>query len=168
MFMSAPEIDSVVSQFLIECPGLVRPEQIRAEIQAAPHRALQLPTGWQGIYAFRYQGIWLKVGKAGPNSNARWQSQHYNPGAAMSNLAWSLLRYAQLAEIEDPRLSKTLKARIASVGPGAIGDWIKQNTDRCNILLEARLGRSALSDLETLAIEALAPVFEGRWMFGGS
>jgi hypothetical protein len=33
----------------------------------------------------------LKVGKAGCNSNARFQSQHYNPSSAPSNLAHSLL-----------------------------------------------------------------------------
>lgn len=111
--------------------------------------------------------IWLKVGKAGPNSNARWQSQHYNSGAAMSNLACALLRYAQLGEAEDPRLPAAFKLRLQGVKPEDIGDWIKQHTDRCNLLLDARLGRCLVSNLETLAIATLKPVFEGRWAFRG-
>ena len=164
--MPETEIDALVSELLKSEPSVL-PEQIKTEIQEAPHRAPQLPNGWQGVYTFRYSGVWLKVGKAGPNSNARWQSHHYNPGAAPSNLAWSLLRYAQLAKVEDPRLPPSLKARLQRVGPNEIGDWIKQHTERCNLLLDARVDQPVLAHLEKLAIDALRPVFEGRWAFGG-
>src|SRR5262249_45761660 len=84
-------------------------------ILPAPHRPSPLPPGWQGIYAFRFQGVWLKVGEAGPKSNARWVSQHYDPGRAMSTLAFSLIRYAHLAEHEDPRLPANFKLRLQGV-----------------------------------------------------
>ena len=164
--MPEAEVDALVSEWLKSEPS-VRLEQIRTEIQKAPHRASPLPKGWQGVYMFRYSSVWLKVGKAGPNSNARWQSQHYSPRAAVSNLAYSLLRYARPAEVEDPRLPASLKVQLERVGPDEIGDWIKQHTARCNLLLDARVDQSVLAHLENLAIAALRPVFEGRWAFGG-
>jgi hypothetical protein len=68
----------------------------------APHRPVALPKGWQGIYAFRWNSQWLKIGKAGPNSAARWLSHHYGPLRAMSTLAFSLWRYGHRATREDP------------------------------------------------------------------
>lgn len=35
----------------------------------------------------------LKVGKAGPNSAARFTSQHYSPASARSTLAGSIIKY---------------------------------------------------------------------------
>jgi hypothetical protein len=163
--MTLPEVDFIVAEYL---KAGARPSQIRAEVLTAPHRPNVLPSGWQGVYAFRFEGVWLKVGKAGPNSNARWVSQHYNPGAAMSNLAFSLVRYAYHGETEDPRLPPTFKLRLQNVKPDDVGDFIKQHTDRYNILIDASLGRQSLTLLETIAIDSLNPVFEGRWAFGGS
>jgi hypothetical protein len=45
---------------------------------------------------------------------------------------------------------------------------MKQHLDRCNFLLDERLGKPVLTQLEAIAQEVLKPVFEGRWRFGGS
>ena len=45
--------------------------EIRVERLGIPHVPTSLPRGWQGVYCFKYQMVWLKVGKAGPKSGAR-------------------------------------------------------------------------------------------------
>ena len=44
------------------------------------------------VYVFSEKSQVLKVGKVGPNSQARYTSQHYNPKSARSTLAKSLLK----------------------------------------------------------------------------
>ena len=40
-----------------------------------------------GVYVFIYGDQFLKIGKAGPMSKARFLSHHYNPHSSRSNLA---------------------------------------------------------------------------------
>lgn len=141
--------------------------EIRTESLGRPHRPTPLPSGWQGVYCFRYGGVWLKIGMAGPKSGARWLSQHYNPGSAMSTLAFSLIRYGHFGSREDDRLPE-LKGELAAVRPNEIGDWIKHNTERVNVLIRAETGKAGLVRLEAIAHRLLDPVFEGAWKFGGS
>jgi hypothetical protein len=47
-------------------------EEVRIETLPAPHRPTGLPAGSMAVYVFSYRGIALKVGKAGPNSDARF------------------------------------------------------------------------------------------------
>ena len=61
------------------------------EFWPAPHVPKKLPNGKRALYGFIYNEQCLKVGKAGSNSNARYQSQHYNPKSANSNLAASII-----------------------------------------------------------------------------
>jgi hypothetical protein len=122
-----------------------------------------MPKGRQGVYAFALGTVWLKVGKAGPNSNARWVSQHYKATRSLSNLAWSLLRYTHLSGFNHPRLPTNLRAQLMAVPPDALGDWIKKNTARVNFIIGAELGSDALDRLERIAQDTLRPVFEGRW-----
>lgn len=165
--MPAADVQQVASEFQSwaqERRGVPQYE-VRIESLGAPHTPVQLPSGWQGIYCFRFGPAWLKVGKAGPKSGARWTSQHYNPGSAMSTLAYSLLKYAHLADREDPRLPH-LRALLAAVGPDEIGAWMKRHTDRTNIIIRADLGSDALAQLEGIAHRILNPVFEGNWLHG--
>jgi hypothetical protein len=79
------------------------------------------------VYVFTLGGDVLKVGKVGPKSQARYTSQHYNPGSAQSTLAASMI-----ADAERIGLGKADRAKI--------GNWIRTNVDRVNILLPAHLG----------------------------
>ncbi len=76
-------------------------------------------------------------------------------GSGQHSVAISLLRGCVEALTD-------LRARLRGVTPEEIGVWIKQNTDRHNILLEASCGRDALARLEKIALARLKPVFEGR------
>src|SRR3984893_7794355 len=67
--------------------------KIRVEVLNKPHKPSGLPTGRMAVYCFFLNGQALKVGIAGPNSDARYRSQHYNPNSAQSTLARSILRY---------------------------------------------------------------------------
>src|SRR5437868_1740867 len=72
--------------------GLTR-DIFRTEYFAAPHKPpSRLPPGKMAVYGFWVKGWrWLKIGKAGPNSSARYAYQHYN-GCAGSTFAGSLRR----------------------------------------------------------------------------
>ena len=135
---------------------------IESEAVRAPHKPAPLPRGKCAVYVFSLSAEYgarcaagahrvLKVGKAGPNTNARFQSQHYNPGSSPSNLAKSLLH------------SEFLWAYfgIASLTTGTIGQWIKENTDRDHFYLDAAERNEMLGDLERYLKGVLGPAFEG-------
>jgi len=165
------EIEKVVLEFRAwaDNQGLrLAVGDIKVTPLGVPHKPVALPKGWQGVYAFGLGTAWLKVGRAGPNSNARWVSQHYKATRSLSNLAWSLLRYTHLSSFEHPSLPAGLKVQLTTMQPDAIGDWIKQHAVRVNITIRAGLGPVALARLESIALGTLKPVFEGRWDRGPS
>jgi hypothetical protein len=82
----------------------------------------------------------------------------------MSTSAFSLVKYG-LAPEEHPEL-QGLRALIRRVDPDEIGDWIKGNTERVNVLIGAEAGPAGLDWLERIAHRRLSPIFEGPWKFG--
>ncbi|MGH9350555.1 MAG: carbon-nitrogen hydrolase family protein [Terriglobia bacterium] len=126
------------------------PDSIAVEIATKPHNPPKiLPMGKMAVYAFFLNGQSLKVGKVGPNSGPRYTSQHYSPGSAGSTLAGSILK--------DPT-----KVGAVGVDSGSVGDWIKNNTDRVNLLLPVSSGLPILSLLESFLHVRWKPQFEGR------
>ena len=125
-------------------------DSITVDILPKPHKSPRnLPTGMMAVYAFFLNGQTLKVGKVGPNSGPRYTSQHYNPESAKSNLARSILL-------------NPARARVENVDSSNIGDWIRRNTDRVNLLTPATLGKPMLSLLESFLHVRWKPMFEGR------
>jgi hypothetical protein len=119
------------------------------EYLTAPHRPpTRLPAGKMAVYGFWGDGGWLKVGKVGPQSNARYTSQHYNLGSAQSTLAGSLAA--------DPHM-----LTIAGFDPKAPGAWIKAASHRVNILMPDSRRRELLSLLEAFLHLRLRPRYEG-------
>ena len=112
-----------------------------------PHTPHTLKRGTMGIYTFLYGDEFLKIGKAGPNSNARFFSQHYLPSSAQSNLSKSIL--------EDDRMQGQ------GITEDNVGDWIKQNTRRIDILLDASLGIFTLELIEAALHYRYEPRYEG-------
>jgi hypothetical protein len=122
---------------------------ITVEYLNAPHRSpTRLPAGQMAIYGFWHDGVWLKIGKAGPKSAARYTSQHYSPISAISTLARSL--------IGDPAMRG-----VAGFDPERSGDWIRANTCRVNLLLPANRSVELLSLLEAFLHLRLRPRYEG-------
>ena len=65
---------------------------VRPDVLRAPHRRpTALPQNTQVVYAFLVENVCLKVGKAGPKTQARFTSQHYSVNAAPSTLAKSII-----------------------------------------------------------------------------
>ena len=135
-------------------------EALRIELLPAPHRRpSRLPPGGQAVYAFFLGDRCLKVGKAGPKTNARFTSQHYGFNAP-STLAKSI------------DASRDLVARLLSEATGAketplpqrdrLGQWIERNTSRLNAFIPVSSGQFALALLEAFLQCRFKPVFEGK------
>jgi hypothetical protein len=124
----------------------------------APHRTHDLPAGKGAVYVFTLPANAnapagpnraLKVGKAGPNSNARFRYQHYKSGTANSTLAGAIEN--------NPILHRYIGLRET---PDEVGAWIKQSTDRDNFYVVGDR-RDVLGILEVFIKGRLGPVFEG-------
>jgi hypothetical protein len=141
--------------------GLILKNAIVHEVQLAPHKPHSLRVGCCALYVFSLSERYghtipagahrvLKVGKAGQNSNARFQSQHYSPGSAPSTLAACLIRTRVLW----PYLG------LASMSEDRVRDWLQQHTERDNFYLSAD-DEIALGEFEKFLRGRLGPVFEG-------
>jgi hypothetical protein len=119
----------------------------KIEIKAEHSRPL--PASKMAVYAFFHGPQYLKIGKVGPKSNARYASQHYNPDSSNSNLAKSIL--------ECPPET----ADVSVIDRSNVGDWIKRNTTRINILLPADWGIRFLTLAEAFLQCWLKPKYEG-------
>lgn len=127
----------------------LRADDIRIEELPAPHvPPKSLPGGYMAVYVFSYRDWVLKVGKAGPKSQARYTSQHYNLGSARSTLAASLIEDADLLL---PKEETNFR----------IDEWIKKNVDRVNILMPSVYGIPVLTLLESFLQCRLRPRYEG-------
>jgi len=122
---------------------------LTVESLPAPHAPpTRLPAGKMAVYVFARGEDVLKVGKVGAKSQARYTSQHYNPGSAMSTLAASILA---------DRASHALTDEDAA----GVGVWIRQRVDRVNFLIDERLGMRVLTLLEAFLQCRLNPRYEG-------
>jgi hypothetical protein len=122
--------------------------QFSVEFLDAPHRPpSSLPSGKMAVYGFWSSGQWLKIGMVGPNSQARYVSQHYNVGSALSTLAGSLVHDQRMAEVPG----------FDTAVPGA---WIKSSCSRVNVLLPATLDRKLLALLEAFLHLRFNPRYE--------
>ena len=132
----------------------LNPSDISHEFRQAPHVPSVLPNGKQAVYVFSLQipiPMVLKVGKVGPNSNARFVFHHYNPNSSISNLAKSLLGDEMIwRELGESRPDER-----------HIGDWIKRNIDRENFYLDGKTDKLVLSLLELFLQCRLKPRYEG-------
>ena len=157
-----PEI--LIKEFLEALAERAEPSRVpvvRHEHQYAPHIPHALPVGSCAVYVFSLSESHggtcaagphrvLKVGKAGPNSNARFQSQHYNPQSSGSNLAATLVNGRLLWKYFG----------ISQLSDQAVAEWIKTNLDRDNFYLAAA-DVTFLSDLEKYLRARLGPALEG-------
>lgn len=109
------------------------------------HIPLSLPANSAAVYIFKWNDNYLKVGKVNSNSNARYQSQHYNPDSSKSNLSKSLLSDTEFQTI---------------LGNGNVGEWLKANTTRFNIIIPSILGKNFIHFAEAFFILKRNPRFE--------
>lgn len=144
--------EDVMEKFRVvaELAGVTLAEDdIRIEVLPAPHKPpSRLPAGTMAVYVFSLGSEFLKIGKAGPRSQARYTSQHYNPRSAASTLALSLL-----TDPDGPARGQADEATI--------GGWIRANVDRVNFIIKDSLGIHVLTLLESFLQCRLRPRYEG-------
>jgi hypothetical protein len=143
-------ISEVLSDFERTLPlAGIKANSVRLEVQdlGCPHIPCALPQGKMAIYIFIFGDRVLKVGKVGPNSNPRFQTQHYLPGSCPSNLAKTLLN-DEAGEWHD-------------ISADEIGSWMRRHLHRIDILLGADVGLAVLAYLEAFLHCRLSPKYEG-------
>lgn len=146
------ELNQAISRFvqvahMADC--LIGLGDLSLEVLTEPHKPTSLPEGKMAVYGFYHMDIWLKVGKVGPNSKARYKSQHYLPNSTNSNLAKSILK--------DSSFCKT-----HSLDSDNIKTWMLANLVRFNILIDKEQPDALLSLLEAYLHLKLEPKFEGK------
>lgn len=139
----------------------VRETDIAHECLLAPHKSPRLPHSKCAVYVFSLsessraragsQLVVLKVGKAGPNTKARFEHQHYGIHRAPSTLAKSLLKASE----------KWAALGIDALHEDDVGEWLRLNTDRDHFFLDCG-HEPVLSHLEIFLCAKLHPLFEGR------
>ena len=114
-----------------------------------PHIPHTLKRGTMAVYTFLYGDEFLKIGKAGSKSNPRFCNQHYHAAGEKtgSTLAKSILRDERMREL--------------GITADNVGDWIKQNTRRIDIILDASLGTFTLELVEAALHYRYEPRYEG-------
>jgi len=161
--ITGDQLNELVAAFVIAAKhaGLSVPaEFVQAEFLPAPHSPpSKLPFPKQAIYWFAVGELCLKVGKAGPQSGARYTSQHYNPNSSRSNLAKSIMCHKERLKALVPN---QMHEEIDGLNERTVGAWIKMNAHRCNLLVDLRLSSQVLSFLETFVQAKLQPLFEGK------
>ena len=120
--------------------------QVYMVYQSLGHKPLQLPSGKMAVYTFVYQGSeFLKIGKAGPNSGPRYQSHHYHTKSGTSTLANSLVNDVNMPMVNDSNVE----------------EWIKNNCERYDVILDASLGNMLLDYIEGMLHYKYLPRYEG-------
>ena len=127
----------------------IQSSEITVEFLAAPHQPpSNIPAGKMAIYGFWWNGMWLKIGQAGPKSTARYINHHYNPNSSNSNLAKSLSH-------------DLLMKGVPGFNIQSPSQWVKSATCRVNILIPAQRKKELLSLLEAFLHVRLHPRYEG-------
>jgi len=110
------------------------------------HIPAKLPRGFCAVYIFKWNDIYLKVGKANSKSSARYQSHHYYPESSNSNLSKSLLNDTEFQTL---------------LGNMSTSDWLRTNINRYNILIPRDFGSNFVNFAEAFFILKCNPMFEG-------
>lgn len=127
----------------------IPPDSIVIESLPKPHiPPKSLPEEKMAVYVFSTDTEILKVGKANIGSKDRYLYQHYNPNAAGSTLAKSLMEDENIPSLFRPKKE-------------TISELIKEKTDRVNFLIDEHLGPFVLNLFEAFVQCRLKPKYEG-------
>jgi len=144
-------IDDFVQALLLADPKCeMKRQAIIIDDLGCPHKPKKLQAGKMAVYIFRKDGEnaeYLKIGKAGSRSNARFNSQHYGPNRAKNSLAGCLLN--------DPGMVPY------HLDSNNVGNWIRQNIHRIDILIDQKEGIFVLNFLESFLHCKFRPKYEG-------
>jgi hypothetical protein len=124
------------------------------------HEPTTLNKSKSGVYVFLNDSHCFKVGKAGSNSQARWNSHHYNlDKTTPSTMPKSILKHkARFKECfpSDKHYS------IDNINKENIRSWVIENLSRIEFIISKQEDKFALNLLEAIAQYELKPIFEGN------
>lgn len=114
----------------------------------------------QGVYVFYAGDVCFKVGKAGSQSQARWNSHHYNldkwtKSALTKSISQDLTFFKSFFE-------QSLGDEILRLNSNNIKCWIKAHLSRIEFKISAKESKFTLSLLESLIQYYFNPVYEGK------
>lgn len=146
-------MNEILSDFIKVCKlSNIQLEKNELIIESIPeesmHKCKQLPEGCMAVYIFKFKTEYLKVGKVGTKSKARYLHHHYNPNSSGSNLAKSILN------------DHSFNSNVEVLND--IKNWIIRNTIRTNIIIRADKGLLLLNLLEAFLHCRLKPKYEGK------
>ncbi len=124
------------------------------------HKPTKLENNKKGVYVFIYGNYCFKVGKAGPKSQARWNSHHYNldettPSTLPKSIKRDTDRFKRFFPLEKHQ-------EIDSLNPNNVKDWIQNNISRIEFKISSDESDYALNFLESLIQFRLMPEYEGK------
>lgn len=141
------EYDRIIQEVSTALKKPISRDQYEIIDRGVPHKPSSLKPGKMGVYTFIFQGQFLKIGIVGANSNARFLSQHYNPKSAASTLAASLLTDSEMDKY--------------GFDENTVGDWIKANCRRIDILIDSDISVFARNLIEASFHYRFEPKYEG-------
>ena len=113
-----------------------------------------------GVYVFYNENNCFKVGKAGPNSQARWSSNHYHVyKTTRSSLAKSILYNKEKVKKYYQPVHYVGINRLDNTN---IKEWMKSNLSRIELTISYNSNELELNLLEAIALYKLKPIFEGK------
>ena len=124
------------------------------------HIPTTLSKSEKGVYVFLYGNYFFKVGKAGANSQARWNSHHYNldkktPSTFPKSIKKDTSRFKHFFPAEK-------HSEIDNLSRGNVKDWIRNNISRMEFKISSNESDFALDLLESLLQFRLMPEYEGK------
>ena len=124
------------------------------------HIPTALKNDEKGVYVFLYGSHCFKVGKAGPKSQARWNSHHYNldkktPSTFPKSIQKDVERFKRFFPVEKHE-------EIDGLNPNNIKEWIRCNISRIEFKISSSESDYALNFLESLIQFRLMPEYEGK------
>ena len=143
-----------------------------------PHIVTPLKSGESGVYAFLASvqdcSGCLKVGQAGANSKARWDSHHYTPNGATSSLPKSIEAKPKLFLNVYKRLNRKQEAQefltcLREIRLGIckkenkkkLRTWVENNTCRLEFVIPKGKQKYLINFLEGYLQWLLEPCYEG-------
>ena len=148
----ALELMQLVEDFKMSLGQSGFPDFVRLETLLMPHEQPTLPEGHAAIYVFSMGDSVLTVGKADKDNQAQYDSP-YSPTSSgpITPLAKCLIQWGKDKGLPLPILNEE-----------NVGDWIKQNTDRRNLIIDPNYSHDRGKIPENLMlflIEKLQPMF---------
>lgn len=147
------ETKQLIFNILKQVGIAIREEQFKFRNCGNPHKP-KLPKDNMAIYTFQYNNTFLKIGKCSAKNKSRFYSHHYHPSRNHSNLSKSILR--------DSDMNYLKSSQSEFLTDDTVGDWIKMNTTRIDILLDANLSIFTINLIESILHSLYHPRYEGH------